>query len=63
MAEILLKYYKYIKDESGFNGQMKLAAETKIPSAKAALEADSPENIQLFKKAILEITGKPAPKF
>jgi hypothetical protein len=61
MAEKLMLYYKYAKDTLGLQGQMKLAAETKIPSTKAAMEPDSPENIALFKKAIEAITGKPAP--
>ena len=63
MAEKLIQYYKYVKDEAGLDGQMKLAITTKIPSTKAALEPDSPDNIAAFKKAIQDITGKPAPSF
>lgn len=62
MAEILLKYYKLIGDQMGFTGQMKLAQKTLIPSIKAASTPDSKENIDLFRKAIEEITGHPAPK-
>ena len=40
---------------------MDLAVETKVPSTRAALEADSPANIANFKKAILKITGKNPP--
>lgn len=61
MAEKLLLYYKYIRDKKGFEGQLNLAQETKIPSTKAALEPDSPENVQLFREAIKLLTGEEAP--
>jgi len=61
MAERLLKYYKYIFDEGGLEAKMKLAIVTKIPSTKAATEPDSEQNIEMFKDAIMNITGKPAP--
>ncbi len=63
MAEILLKYYKHVSDINGMSAKMKLAAKTKIPSTRAAIEPDSPQNIQAFKEAVEEITGKPAPTF
>lgn len=63
MAEKLMKYYKYVQDELGLVGKMKLAKETKIPSVKAAMEPDSPENISRFKEAIENITNKPAPNY
>lgn len=63
MGDKLLRFYKEIGDMQGLNGKMKLAQETKIPSAKAAFEPDSNENIQLFIKAFEKLTGKPAPRF
>ncbi len=63
MAEKLMQYYKYMADEQGFPGKLSLARETKIPSAKAALKPDTPENINLFKEAVQKITGKPAPNY
>ncbi len=61
MAERLLKYYDYIKQNGGLPAQMRLAMITCIPSTKAATEPDSPANIEKFRKAIKEITGKEAP--
>ena len=63
MGAKLAKYYKYITDEAGLGAKTKLAMTTKIPSSKAAMEADTPANVELFKKAIEQITGKPAPNF
>jgi len=61
MAEKLLRYYKYIQDQEGFSGKVKLAQLTRIPSVQATVEPDTPEVIERFKKAIERITGKPAP--
>ncbi|MBU1950379.1 MAG: hypothetical protein KJ970_12575 [Candidatus Eisenbacteria bacterium] len=63
MAERLLKYYKYIAEEMGGECKVKLAMETKIPSTMAATEDDSFENIELFKEAVLKLTGRRAPEF
>lgn len=63
MAEKLMKYYQFMGDKRGLAGKMSLAQETKIPSAKAAFEPDSPDNLTLFKKAIEKITGESAPVF
>ena len=63
MAEKLLLYYKHIREVQGFQGQIKLAQETKIPSTKAAMEPDSAENIRLFREAIKKLTGKEAPNY
>lgn len=41
--------------EFGFMGRMKLAMLTKIASAKAAEEADSPENLRLFEQALAKL--------
>jgi hypothetical protein len=61
MAEKLLQYYKYIQDNEGFAGKVKLAQLTHIPSAQAAIEPETQEVLERFKKAIERITGKPAP--
>jgi hypothetical protein len=63
MGERLLKYYKYVTEEKGILGKIKLAKLTSTPSTLAATEEDSPENINKFKKAVEEITGKTAPNF
>ena len=63
MAEILIQYYKYIQEVAGYEGKVDLATSTKIPSTKAAIEPDSVENIEKFKKAIKKITGEDAPDF
>ena len=63
MAEKLLKYYKYVSDSHGIGAKIQLAQDTKIPSARAAMEPDSPQNIARFKSAVQKITGRPAPDF
>ena len=63
MGEILLKFYKFVADEQGLAGKMKLAQMTKVPSSRAAMEADTTEIIDSFKVAVKEITGKDAPSF
>ncbi|MGB9236724.1 MAG: hypothetical protein WCC04_20135 [Terriglobales bacterium] len=63
MADILMKYYQYVAEQSGAMGKMKLAMVTKVPSTKAAMDPDSPETIRIFQEAVKEITGKPAPNF
>ncbi len=63
MGEILLKYYKDIGDSMGLVGKMKLAQETKTPSAKAAVEIDTSDKIAMFRKAYEKVAGKPAPRF
>ena len=61
MGQKLLQYYKYIQNNEGFSGKVKLAQMTHIPSVQAAVEPDTPEVIERFKKAIEKITGKPVP--
>jgi len=61
MAEKLLQYCKYIQENEGFAGKVKLAQLTHIPSVQPGTEPDTPEVIERFKKAIEQITGKPAP--
>jgi hypothetical protein len=61
MGEKLLRFYKYVDEKAGLEGKMKLAVETKIPTIKASIEPDSPENLARFAAAILKITGAPPP--
>jgi hypothetical protein len=61
MGEKLLQYYKYVEENEGVFGKIRLAQLTHIPSARAATEVDTPEIIERFKSAIKKITGKPAP--
>lgn len=61
MGHKILLYYKYVKDQVGFQGKIQLAQKTKMPSTIAATAVDDPETLKKFRKAIEEITGKPAP--
>ena len=63
MAEKLLKYYKYIYDLKSLEGRIELAKKTNVPTPRAAMEQDSRENIELFRKAIRELTGTDAPQY
>ena len=63
MADRLMKYYQYVSEQAGLTGKVKLAQMTKIPSTRAALEADTQDVIQKFQNAIKEITGKAAPTY
>ena len=59
MGEKLIKLYAIAGERLGLKGKMRLAVETKIPSTKAAIEPDSPENIKIFEEAIEKLTGEP----
>jgi hypothetical protein len=61
MAERLMKYYAVVEKEGGFSAKVKLATMTKLPSTRAAVAPDSPENIDAFRKAYEAILGKAAP--
>ena len=63
MAERLLKYYKYVGEELGMAGKIKLAMETKIPSTKAALVPDDELSLGAFRLAVAKLTGKEAPTY
>lgn len=56
-----MKYYKFMSDEMGLTGQIQLAQLTKVPSAQAAMVPDDPDTLELFRKAVIQITGKAAP--
>jgi hypothetical protein len=57
----LVKYYDFVGKIGGLPMQMRLAMATGLPSAKADSAPDSPDNVEKFKKAIKQITGKDAP--
>jgi hypothetical protein len=53
--------YEAIKKDGDLAAQMRLAMKTGLASQKAKEAPDSPENIQKFKEAYKEITGKNCP--
>jgi hypothetical protein len=55
MGARLNAYYAQASKEFGVVGRMKLAMLTKITSEKAATEADTPDNIRLFERALIEL--------
>ncbi|OGS36910.1 MAG: hypothetical protein A2293_13480 [Elusimicrobia bacterium RIFOXYB2_FULL_49_7] len=55
MGQKLLNYYETAKAKGSIKAQMRLAMITAISSAKAASEPDSPENIQKFEAAMVEL--------
>ena len=55
MAAKLTEFYAQVAKEFGVTGRMKLAMLTKIPSEKAATEADSLDNIKLFEQAMVQL--------
>lgn len=55
MGDKILKYYDEASKLGGLKAKMRLAVLTVIPSSKAAVEPDSPENIEKFEKAMKEI--------
>lgn len=58
MGSKLVSIYEEIAKEGEMLAKINLAKETKIPSTKAALEPDTPQNIELFRQAYKKITGK-----
>lgn len=58
MGHKLLQFYKLVFDNAGIRGKTKLAQMTKIPSTRAALADDSPENLALFEAAVREILAE-----
>ncbi|MBN2529624.1 MAG: hypothetical protein JXR76_24760 [Deltaproteobacteria bacterium] len=63
MGERLMKYYNYVGEKAGLAGKMKLARITKIPSTEAAMEKDSAQNIELFRRAVESILGETSPRY
>jgi hypothetical protein len=61
MAEKLLEYYKYVAQELGLQGKTQLAMRTRCSSVAAAVAPDTPARIEEFRRAVTELTGRPAP--
>jgi hypothetical protein len=55
MGERLMKYYSEAEALGGLKAKMRLAVLTLLPTTKAEVEPDSPENIAKFEKAMLEL--------
>jgi hypothetical protein len=60
MGVRLVGIYDAAGKEFGFMGRMKLAMLTKIASAQASAEADSPENVRIFEQALLRLRKEAA---
>ncbi len=61
MAEKLMRYIQWANEQGGMTAKVQLAQATKMPSAKAALEPDSPENLKLFQEALRKLFNKEPP--
>ena len=55
MGAKLVKYYDDAKALGDLKAQMRLAVLTKMSVQKAEAEPDSPENVNLFEKAMQEL--------
>jgi hypothetical protein len=55
LGEKLNQYYQRANSLGGLKAKMRMCILTKIPYPKATRTPDSPENIDKFEKAILEI--------
>jgi hypothetical protein len=55
MGVKLVGIFDAAEREFGFMGRMKLAMLTKVASAKAAEEVDSPENVRAFEAALTQL--------
>lgn len=55
MGNSLLKFYDEVQKMGGLKAKMRLAILTNVPSTAAQESPDSPENIQKFEKAMLEL--------
>ncbi len=58
VGKILVSFYDKIKEESGFEGQLKLAMMTSMSQKACEGIADSRDNIERFNRAFKSITGK-----
>ena len=58
MGAKLVAYYDKAYQLGRLKAKMRLAVLTSIPSAKAATEPDSPENIQKFEAALKKIQSE-----
>jgi hypothetical protein len=55
MGSKLISYYEKAVKVGGIKAQMRLAVLTRLPSSKAKLAPDSPENIKLFEESFKEL--------
>lgn len=55
MGQKLIDFYLRAQDLGGIEAKIKVAMLTKIPSTRAALEPDSPQNIKKFEDALASI--------
>ena len=55
MGQKLSSFYDAAKAKGGLKAQMRMAILTLLPSSKAGIEPDSPENIRKFETAMKEI--------
>ena len=58
MGVILERCYDLVEEKLGLVGKMEVAAKTKLPSTRARGAPDSPENLELFRKALMEVIGE-----
>lgn len=61
MGQKLVQYYDFIESVAGREGKVKLAQMTCVPSIVAKGKPDDPALLELFRKAIREITGRNPP--
>jgi len=55
MGSKLISYYEEAIKAGGIKAQMRLAVLTRLPSSRAKLAPDSPDNIKLFEDAFKEL--------
>ena len=55
MGTILAEYFEKAKEIDGLSSQIKLAMITKMSAAQATVAPDSPENVQLFETAMVQV--------
>lgn len=60
MGQKLKQFYDYVGKLGGFPMQMRLATSTGLTTASAISAPDSKENIEKFRKAVKQITGRDA---
>jgi hypothetical protein len=59
MGMKLVRFYERVGQELGFEGRMKLAMLTKIPSTQAQAADDSPNNLALFEQSLAQLRNDP----
>jgi hypothetical protein len=59
----MLKYYEYAEQNGGLPVKMRLAMKTGVPSEKAESAPDSPDVLNKFHAAAVEVIGPGVPQF